>query len=126
VGDRAPAFLLPAALMGLVASGAWIALGVPAEIESVSGPPRRDKLEQLPAGKREGAIAFAFDEAVETYAARPSHADELLGKIRGRFDEERRSDGKPREQGPITKARTDAEAEAAKPRSERVAARKAG
>lgn len=95
-------------------------------IESVSGKPRRDKLEQLPAGKREGAIAFAFDEAVETYAARPSHADELLGTIRGRFDaDQKRTDGRA-EPGPITKTRADAEAEAALPRHERNAARKAG
>ncbi|MCB9629212.1 MAG: PDZ domain-containing protein [Sandaracinaceae bacterium] len=38
VGDRAPAFLLPAALAGLAASCAWIAVGVPADVETLSGP----------------------------------------------------------------------------------------
>lgn len=38
VGDRAPAFLLPAAFSGLVAACAWIALGVPVDVEALSGP----------------------------------------------------------------------------------------
>jgi hypothetical protein len=38
VGDRAPAFLLPAAVSGLVGACAWIALGVPADVETLSGP----------------------------------------------------------------------------------------
>lgn len=38
VGDSPPAFLLPAAVLGIVASCTWIALGVPAEVETMSGP----------------------------------------------------------------------------------------
>lgn len=101
-------------------------------IETVAGRDERDgaalrkKLEALPAGKRDGAIAFAFDEAIDTFQALPTHADNLLGQIRGRFEQEQKNDGKPREAGPITKTRADAEAEAALPRHERTAARKAG
>ncbi|MBP7683962.1 MAG: PDZ domain-containing protein [Deltaproteobacteria bacterium] len=38
IGERPPTFLLPAAVLGLVASCAWIALGVPADVETLSGP----------------------------------------------------------------------------------------
>lgn len=38
VGERPPAFLLPAAVLGMVAACTWIALGVPAEVETMSGP----------------------------------------------------------------------------------------
>lgn len=91
------------------------------------GAALRKDLEATAADEKHGAIGFAYKGALKTLAAMPSHADELLTTIRGRYDAEQKGDGKPpAPAGPITKARADAEEQAALPRSQREAARKAG
>jgi hypothetical protein len=102
-------------------------------IEAIASRTERDgaairkKLEAIPAGHRDGAVAYAYSEALDQLAALPKHHDDLLDTIRrAKGTSPGRSDGKPGEAGPITKTRTDAEREAALPRHERNAARKAG
>jgi ribosomal protein L12E/L44/L45/RPP1/RPP2 len=90
------------------------------------GAALRKRLEAKPIGHRDGAIAERYDEAIEQLDALPGEAEKLLTKIRSAHGDERKRDGKPVEAGPITKTRTDAEAEAALPRHERTDARKAG
>jgi hypothetical protein len=102
-------------------------------IETIASRTERDgaairkKLEAIPAGHRDGAVAYAYSEALDQLAALPKHHHDLLETIqRAKGTSPGRSDGKPGEAGPITKTRTDAEREAALPRHERTAARKAG
>jgi hypothetical protein len=86
----------------------------------------RKELEGLHADERPGAVSYAYRQALKKLDELPTHADDLLDTIRrAKGTSPGRSDGKPGEAGPITKTRTDAEREAALPRHERTAARKA-
>jgi hypothetical protein len=88
-----------------------------------AGAAIRKKLEAIPAGHRDGAVAYAYAEALEQLAALPKHHDDLLATIRGANQVERKRDGKP---DPIHEARDAATRSAAMTPTEREAARKAG